>query len=300
MIDSQPLVSVIMNCYNGEKYLHKAIESVLSQTYNNWEVIFWDNQSTDASAKIFNSYNDKRLRYFFAPAHDTLYGARNFAIEKSSGKFLAFLDVDDFWIPIKLECQIPLFSDEEVGLVYSNFFWKNELKNSEYIAHKRELPSGFILGSLLKNYSVGLLTVIVRRSAFMKLQLAFNPSYNIIGDFDMAIRLSIHWKFGVVQFPTAYCRWHGNNLQITEVDRQINELHEWSELILKNQYISNRPEFYKLKNNIKRMKSVNEAQKGNYLYSIKTLLIIYGLKNKVKIIAAIVLPKKIFTIITSR
>ena len=73
---SKPLVSILMNCYNGEKFLREAIESVLAQTYNNWELIFWDNQSTDRSAEIFKSYFDKRLKYFYAlkhtQAHSTL------------------------------------------------------------------------------------------------------------------------------------------------------------------------------------------------------------------------------------
>ena len=66
---NRPLVSVIMNCYNGDKFLKEAIDSVLSQTYSNWELIFWDNQSVDDSASIVNSYGDIRLRYFYAENH---------------------------------------------------------------------------------------------------------------------------------------------------------------------------------------------------------------------------------------
>ena len=59
---NEPLVSIIMNCYNGEKYLRDAINSVISQKYNNWELIFWDNLSTDKSSEIINSYKDNRLK----------------------------------------------------------------------------------------------------------------------------------------------------------------------------------------------------------------------------------------------
>ena len=59
-----PKVSIIMNCHNGEKYLKKSISSVINQTYKNWELIFWDNKSTDRSEKIFKDFKDKRLRYF--------------------------------------------------------------------------------------------------------------------------------------------------------------------------------------------------------------------------------------------
>ena len=61
-----------MNCYNGEKYLREAIDSVLAQTYENWELIFWDNQSADDSASVINSYNDDRIRYFYAKNHTNL------------------------------------------------------------------------------------------------------------------------------------------------------------------------------------------------------------------------------------
>src|SRR5690349_15614731 len=109
----QPLVSVIMNCFNGEKYLRHAIDSVLSQSYKNFEIIFWDNQSTDRSAEIFKSYTDTRLKYFYAPKHTWLYEARNYAIQKASGQFIAFLDSDDWWETHKLEKQISLFEDPE-------------------------------------------------------------------------------------------------------------------------------------------------------------------------------------------
>ena len=86
--NNQPLVSIIMNCYNGEVYLKESIESVLSQTYENWELIFWDNKSEDKSEKIFKSYNEKRFKYYYASQHTILYEARNFAIEKISGEFI--------------------------------------------------------------------------------------------------------------------------------------------------------------------------------------------------------------------
>ena len=62
----QPLVSIIMNCLNGEKYLNSAIDSVINQTYKNWELIFWDNRSTDNSANILKKYKDKRIKYFYS------------------------------------------------------------------------------------------------------------------------------------------------------------------------------------------------------------------------------------------
>ena len=74
----QPLVSIIVNCFNGEEYLREALDSIITQTYKNWEIIFWDNQSNDTSAKIFKSYQDNRLKYYLAPSHaKILYEARS-------------------------------------------------------------------------------------------------------------------------------------------------------------------------------------------------------------------------------
>ena len=106
MISSQPLVSIIINCFNGEIFLKDCLKSVLNQTYKNWEVIFWDNKSTDKSAKIFKNYKNKKFRYFFSKKHSTLYEARNKAIKKARGKYVSFLDTDDLWNKNKLKTQV--------------------------------------------------------------------------------------------------------------------------------------------------------------------------------------------------
>ena len=64
-MNSNPLVSIIVNCFNGEKYLNKALQSIVNQSYKNWEVIFWDNKSIDNSKKIFLDFKEKRFKYFF-------------------------------------------------------------------------------------------------------------------------------------------------------------------------------------------------------------------------------------------
>ena len=80
-----PKVSIIMNCYNGEEYIHDAISSVIYQRYKNWELIIWDNLSIDKSEKIIHSFKDKRLKYYKSKKFTNLSEARNLAIEKSIG-----------------------------------------------------------------------------------------------------------------------------------------------------------------------------------------------------------------------
>ncbi len=121
--DKSFLVSVIMNCYNGEKYLKKSVKSLLSQKYKNWELIFWDNQSTDNSKKILLSFKDNRLKYFHSNIFSNLYKARNQAIKKAKGKFICFLDTDDWWSKNKLSRQVELInSNKEVNFIYTNFY----------------------------------------------------------------------------------------------------------------------------------------------------------------------------------
>ena len=116
-----PLVTVIINCYNGEQYLREAIDSVVNQTYQNWELIFWDNQSTDSSRTIVESYKNEKIRYFYAKEHTTLGGARKLAIKEAKGEYVGFLDCDDQWTPTKLEKQVQLLEPGKVELVYTNF-----------------------------------------------------------------------------------------------------------------------------------------------------------------------------------
>ena len=93
----KPLISILMNCFNGEKYLEEALNSVFQQTYENWELIFWDNNSNDKSKQIISSFKDKRIRIFTSLVHTNLGEARKEAYKKVQGDYLAFLDVDDIW-----------------------------------------------------------------------------------------------------------------------------------------------------------------------------------------------------------
>jgi len=111
VMDSAPLVSVLMNCFNGEKYLREAIDSIINQTYKNWEIIFIDNCSIDNSAEIAESYKDERIKYYRTRKNIPLYAARNIAIDKCNGEYIGFLDCDDIWLEDKLEKQIVLAMD---------------------------------------------------------------------------------------------------------------------------------------------------------------------------------------------
>ena len=227
-LNNQPLVSIIMNCYNGEAYLHECIKSVLSQNYENWEIIFWDNKSVDKSAEIFKSYNDKRFKYFYAKEHTSLYKARNLAIKESSGELLAFIDTDDLWEKNKLELQIPLFDDSKISLVYSNLWIiKNNLGNKKKFI-KTKFPSGFIYEKLLDEYNVGIITAVFRKNIINDLPKVFDERFSIIGDFDFFLKLSKKHYFHYIDIPLAYYRIHEKNFSSIYKEKEMEEFNIWA------------------------------------------------------------------------
>lgn len=204
-----PTVSVIMNCYNGEKYLREAINSVYAQTFTDWEIILWDDASTDGTDEIAKSYNEK-LRYFKGKKAVSLGQARNWAIEKSKGAFIAFLDQDDMWLSEKLEMQIPVFqSDEGIGIVISDIYFFNDNEGIIKQAYlKKKPPIGFVFRELLKSYFISLGTAVIRRRSLESLTYWFDERFTMIEETDLFIRIAYTWKLGYVDKPLAKWRMH--------------------------------------------------------------------------------------------
>ena len=288
-----PLVSIVMNCYNGEKYLREAINSALAQTYQNWEIIFWDNQSTDRSAEIFKSYNDPRLKYFYAPKNTRLFEARNYAIEKTNGEFVSFLDVDDWWAPEKLEKQIPLFDDPEVGLVHSNYWFVNERKNTKSLMLKRDIPSGMVLNDLLADYFVGILTMVVRRSALEQLEYTCDSRFSIIGDLDLVVRLAVNSNFLFVDEPLAFYRWHGMNETFLRPKRELEELTIWYSEMNNHPVISGLSGLRVMQDRIKYLKGSVLVSEGDRSVAFSVWRSMSWGRRKAKLFIALILPAAI-------
>ena len=130
-----PLVSIIINCYNGEKYLKKCLQSAIGQTYSNIEIIFWDNLSIDKSIEIAERFRDKKIKIFESSKTTSLGEARNNAIKVSSGDLITFLDVDDWYSPEKIELQVQEFkNDQDIGLVFTNYYYYNDLDKTKKLS----------------------------------------------------------------------------------------------------------------------------------------------------------------------
>jgi len=238
-----PLVSVIMNCHNGETYLKESISSLINQTYKNWELIFWDNFSSDSSKEVLMQFSDKRIKYYYTKNFTPLYEARNLAIKKTSGEFISFLDTDDWWSPKRLEKQIELFfKDKNLDVVYTNFYFFYNKTKTRKIVSKKNLPDGKITQKLLINYNIGgILTALCKKKIFQTKQ--FIDKYEIIGDFDFFVDVSLGSFFGCIQEPLAYYRVHGSNTSLRKIHLHIQELESW----LKNNKIKDRLKNYSFK-----------------------------------------------------
>jgi len=135
--------------------LREAIDSVLIQTWTDWELVFWDNCSSDNSREIVESYNDPRIHFYCAPQKITLAAGRNAVIDRCNGEWIAFLDCDDIWLEGKLEKQmarVATSKQNNVGLVYTrtrSFSEQGDEGDTTYRYSNRALPEGFILQSML-------------------------------------------------------------------------------------------------------------------------------------------------------
>ena len=116
-----PEVSIITPCYNSAKFLKETIQSVLSQTFTDWECLITDDSSSDDSVKIIKEINDPRIILTIAEKNGGAGKARNLSLEKASGRFITFLDADDFWEPNFLEEMISFMKKEKAEIAYSNY-----------------------------------------------------------------------------------------------------------------------------------------------------------------------------------
>lgn len=119
----RPLVSVIVPCYNMERFITDTINSVINQTFADWELLITDDASTDETVKLIQSLaeNDNRIHVSINPEHSGIATSRNCCIQNAKGRFLAFLDADDLWHPDKLQRQLQFMQEHEVAFCYSAY-----------------------------------------------------------------------------------------------------------------------------------------------------------------------------------
>src|SRR5579872_6073093 len=190
----QPFITIVIPTYNRLPLVRQAIESVLRQTYGNWELIIVDDGSGDDTVKTIRSIPDSRIRVLELPHCGNIAVLRNTGVKAGSGKWLAFLDSDDIWVPQKLEMQLRTMQAGH-RWSYGRFELMNEKmqpipnKDGKYRAF-----SGWIIREVLTcEASVNIGTLIVERSLFNEVG-CFNPESRLIcrEDYEFVLRLALH------------------------------------------------------------------------------------------------------------
>lgn len=164
------LVSIITPCYNGSKYIAETINSVLSQTYSNWEMIIVDDGSKDDSAKIIKTFceKDKRIK-LIQQQNGGSANARNHAIREAKGQYIALLDSDDLWETNFLEAQLKFMKEKDCTLVYSSY--KRINSSSEEFLKPFICKSKITLKNMLWTNHIGCLTGLYDSSKYGKIYL---------------------------------------------------------------------------------------------------------------------------------
>ena len=160
-MENQPLVSIIVPCYNMEPYLADTIVSVQRQTYPNWELLLVDDVSTDGTVSVVESFckEDTRILLTVKEQHTSIAASRNQAIGMAKGRYLAFLDADDLWRPEKLERQLALMQAQQVGFTYTSYDLIDE--QGKPLGKTIQTAGDLTYNAYLRNTIIGCSTVMI-------------------------------------------------------------------------------------------------------------------------------------------
>ena len=214
-----------MNCFNGEFFLKQSIDSVLSSNYNNFELIFFDNCSTDNSIKIAESFNDKRIKIFKNLSNVNLGEARKLAVNKSKGELICFLDVDDLICKNTLKKYVNFFNELKYDIIYGGVEYIDS--NGNIInSYKPSFDPEVDISKLLKNFDVNVPSMCFHRNIFLKYKLNFDPIIKCCEEFAIITHAAVlNAKIVSVNTLFSLYRIHGSslthlNLNIGAIERR--------------------------------------------------------------------------------
>jgi glycosyltransferase involved in cell wall biosynthesis len=205
-------VSVILPTYNRAQLLNISINSVLSQTYRDFELILIDDCSTDSTSSVLDSITDDRVRVIKNTSNKGIAAVRNIGVMNSRGKYIAFLDDDDEWLPDKLEKQVKIIEESSpvLGCVYTGIIIIMDGSNNTSqtkVSHFRKN----ILNNLLFNNFITTSTMLIKKECFEKTGL-FDESIPYGEDYDMWIRIAEIFEFENISEPLVKYRIHSNSI----------------------------------------------------------------------------------------
>lgn len=225
---SNPKISVIIPTYNREQMIKEAIESVLSQTYKDFEIIVVDDGSTDNTKKVLGPYKDK-IKYL-RRENKGAAAARNTGIKHARGKYIGFLDSDDLWRPTKLEKQVEILDKyKDISVVYSNFIKideNNRIINTSDI--KKYFPSGYIFREILLRKATCFLvqTLLMRKKCFEEIGY-FDTELKKGHDRDMIVRLARKYRFYGIKRNLFMFRIHNLTSRLSAWNTKIIEYYDF-------------------------------------------------------------------------
>jgi len=223
-------ISIIIPTYNYAQYICEAIESVLNQTYKDFEIIVVDDGSTDNTKEVIKPYLNK-IKYIYQQ-NSGPSSARNRGIKEAKGEYIAFLDADDIWLPQKLELQIKFMEKEkEVGLIFSDMILFNEkgiIKNSflkqklffnklpiKPLSSTEKVIYDNVFNALLQENFIPTNTVIAKKECFNKVGF-FDETLFSVEDRDMWLRIGLFYDIGFINFPLVLTRFHETNISANQ------------------------------------------------------------------------------------
>jgi glycosyltransferase involved in cell wall biosynthesis len=212
----QPLISVIMPVYNCEKYLKEAIESVLSQTYQNVELVIVNDGSTDSSKEIILSFKDSRIRFFENERNSGIVFTRNRGLDEANGEFVATLDSDDIALPERIEKQAGFLTmNPEYGMCGTFYYAIDShgkfIKEIRFPTNYRDVATFMTLGNCFCNS-----TVMIR--AKLAKELRYREKYDIVEDYEMWWRITKRARLTNLSFFGTKYRVHGNNISVAKMN----------------------------------------------------------------------------------
>jgi glycosyltransferase involved in cell wall biosynthesis len=222
-----PLVSIIMNVRNGAAFLREALDSVMAQSFADWELIVWDDCSSDESANIVSQYRDDRIHYFLSPDETPLGTARDRAIRQARGEWLAFLDQDDVWLPHKLAQQMELVNND-VGIIYGRTVWfdsrRGNIRDYDYFHEFEALPEGDIFAELFRHACfIAMSSAVLRRSAVAEAG-GIPDTIQIVPDYYLYVAIARRYRARAIQDVVCRYRLHAGSMSSSPPNRL--RLHE--------------------------------------------------------------------------
>lgn len=211
MMNENILVSIIIPVYNGEKYLADTIQSVIDQTYKNWELIIVDDGSTDNTSNVVKQFNDSRISYI-KKNNTGVSDTRNLGAMISNGEILCFLDADDIWLPENLEKKVEKLINEPQGvLVFSSMYlWDERGDYKTCKTTKKILEDDWEKFRRLIAPTIPS-SAIIKRNYFFEVGM-FDTNISTSADFDLNIRLRELGEFIYLEEPLVLYRCHPSQM----------------------------------------------------------------------------------------